>query len=157
MRTAEVFSTEHGRVAYGAARPQMMRWASNLKISVLPFVTSAVTIGDTHGCLGRVSEPHPRVIVLTGRACLVRECKHDRANIKSGSCRCRAVSGIPIPNSHHQVHWKEAVSCVHGGFPTGRPPWRHERLICCEAGSVQGFKWINGLSLYECISECWGH
>ena len=55
MRTAEVFSTEHGRVAYGAARPQMMRWASNLKISVLPFVTSAVTIGDTHGCLGRVS------------------------------------------------------------------------------------------------------
>ena len=79
--------------------------ASNLKISVLPIVTWYVTIDTTHGCLGLIRQPHPRVIVMTGRASLVRECKQMTEWSSSGSsCGCRAVSGIPIPNSHHQVH-----------------------------------------------------
>ena len=79
--------------------------ASNLKISVLPIVTRYVTIDTTHGCLGLIRQPHPRVIVMTGRASLVRECKQMTEWSSSGSsCGCRAVSGIPIPNSHHQVH-----------------------------------------------------
>ena len=79
--------------------------ASNLKISVLPIVTRYVTIDTTHGCLGLIRQPHPRVIVMTGRASLVRECKQMTEWSSSGSsCGSRAVSGIPIPNSHHQVH-----------------------------------------------------
>ena len=79
--------------------------ASNLKISVLPLVTRGVTIDTTHGCLGLIRQPHPRGIVMTGRAGLVRECKQMTEWSSSGSsCGCRAVSGISIPNSHHQVH-----------------------------------------------------
>ena len=79
--------------------------ASNLKISVLPIVTRYVTIDTTHGCLGLIRQPHPRVIVMTGRASLVSECKQmTEWSSSESSCGCRAVSGIPIPNSHHQVH-----------------------------------------------------
>ena len=82
--------------------------ASNLKISVLPIVTRGVTIDTTHGCLGLIRQPHPHVIVMTGRAGLVRECKQMTEWSSSGSsCGCRAVSGIPIPNSHHQVQKKK--------------------------------------------------